>query len=287
LQSKTKYYYLLIFAMFLWGGGWSALKVLTSALPMDIIIFWRFFIMSLAFLPILYFFKKKIIFSKKSIKFILLSTILNILFMVFSYLGIKYSFAGSGSVIITTLSPIMTFLLAFVLFKKSITKRQIFGLFLGLVGGSIMLKLNSLDEFFHSSNIYFLLCAITWAGVTLLAQHSKEHINPLHYSFFIAIGATAISFLFSYSSDLTLVFNQDFNFWFSLIFLSVFGQAVATTIFFIASGEIGGQKTSSFMFLVPIFALFIAWIFLNEPIEMHIVTGGIVGMIALYFINKY
>jgi drug/metabolite transporter (DMT)-like permease len=76
------------------------------------------------------------------------------------------------------------------------------------------------------------------------------------------------------------------KFWISLLYLAVLGQSVATTIFYMASGKLGSEKTSSFMFLVPVFALFIAWLVLDEPIELHIVVGGFISVLALFFINK-
>jgi len=272
--------------MLLWGGGWSALKILTYDTPMDVIIFWRFFLMTLAFLPILYFFKTPITLNAGALKYIAGSTVLNIAFMISSFLGVKYGLAGAGSVIITTFSPIMTFLLVAILFRKQLTTRQYTGLLIGLIGGYILLELNDISLFFNGSNIYFLLCALIWAGVTLLSQHSQKHIHPVHYSFFISLIATFVSFIYAYHSDLMSVFSQGYAFWIALIYLAVLGQAVATTIFFIASGKLGSQRTSSFMFLVPFFALLSAWIVLDEPIQLHIIVGGLLSMTAVFFINK-
>ena len=272
--------------MLLWGGGWTALKILTYDLPMDVIIFWRFFIMSISFLPILYFFKAPLTLNNTSIKFILSSSILNIAFMVSSFLGIKYGLAGAGSVIITSLSPLMTFILMTVIFKKQISKNQYIGLFLGIIGGVIILQLNDLNLFFNGSNSYFLLCALIWAGVTILSQRAHQHIHPIHYSFFISVIATIAAFIYSFHSDLMAVFDQGLHFWIALIYLAVLGQTLATTIFFTASGKLGSEKTSSFMFLVPVFALLSAWIVLDEPIELHIIVGGIISMFAVIFINK-
>jgi drug/metabolite transporter (DMT)-like permease len=274
--------------MFLWGGGWSALKILTQDLEMEVIVFWRFFIMSLSFLPILYLVKEPLRLNKQKVKFIASSSVLNIAFMVSSFFGIKYGLAGSGGVIITTLSPIVTFLFMAVFFKSKINSLQHVGLFIGIVGGFIMLELNDISLFLNSSNIYFLLCAIIWAGVTILSQHSHQHIHPIHYSFFISIVATITTFIYAFSLDFNLlgVFTQDTTFWVAMIYLAVLGQSVATTIFFIASGKLGSQKTSSFMFLVPIFALLVASILLNEPIQTHILLGGTFSLVAVYFINK-
>jgi len=272
--------------MFLWGGGWSALKILTYDLSIEIIIFWRFFIMSISFIPILYFIKVPLTITHSGLKFVASSSVLNIAFMISSFLGIKYGMAGNGGVIITTLAPLMTFLLVALIFKTKLFKSQYIGLFIGLIGGVIMLELNDMSLFLNGSNIYFVLCAIIWAGVTLLSQYSHEHIHPIHYSFYISVVASVASFIYAYNSDLTSVFTQSKEFWIALIYLAVLGQSVATTIFFIASGKLGSQKTSSFMFLVPIFALIIAWGILGEPIEKHIVIGGTLSLIAVYYINK-
>ncbi len=287
MNIKEKHYsYLLLLAMLLWGGGWTALKILTYDLPIEVIIFWRFFIMSLSFLPILYFIKIPLTLNKKSLSYIGGSSVLNIAFMISSFFGVKYGLAGAGSVIITTLSPVLTFLLVALIFRKKLQNRQLFGLLLGIVGGVVLLQLNDINLFFNGSNIYFLLCAIIWSGVTILSGHSHKHIHPIHYSFFISIIATLATFIYAYNSELSSVFSQGWKFWTAMIYLAVLGQTVATTIFFMASGVLGSEKTSSFMFLVPFFALLSAWLVLDEPLQMHIIIGGAISMIAVLFINK-
>jgi len=285
-MSNKNLTYLLILSMFFWGAGWSALKIIVEELPPQTIVFWRFFIMSIAFLPILYFLKEPLTLNKNSIFYILMSSVFNIAFMVSSYFGVKYGLAGAGSVIITTFSPVMTFILVVILFQKRVAPTQLFGIFLGIVGGAIMLEVNNIELFLNSSNIYFLLCALLWAGVTILSQHSHKHIHPVHYSFYIASLATVASFFYAYDTNLSAVFEQSSKFWIALIYLSVFGQTIATTIYFIASGKLGSQKSSSFMFLVPLFALFSAWLILDEPIQLHIVIGGFLSIVAILFINR-
>lgn len=277
---------LMILAMFLWGSGWTALKILTYELPMDVVVFWRFFFMSLTFIPILIYFKKPLILNKDSLKYILSSSVLNVSFMFSSFYGIKYGLAGAGSVVITTFSPIMTFLLVAVLFKNRLKTRQYFGLLLGLIGGYVLLRLDNFTLFLNSANLYYLLCATIWAGVTVLSQHSQKYIHPIHYSFFISVIATIFMFFYSYDSDLQVVFDQGIDFWIALLYLAIFGQTIATTIFFIASGKLGSEKTSSYMFLVPVFALFSASLLLDEPIQLHVIIGGLISMLAVYFINK-
>ena len=272
--------------MFLWGGGWTALKILTESVPVEILSFWRFLIMFLAFIPMLFYIKKPLHLPRKSAPYIIGSAILNVLFMIFAYLGVERSTAGSGGVIITVLSPIFTFMLSIFALKTSYHRGQYMGLIIGLIGGAIMLNIQDLDSFFNGGEFYFILCALTWAGVTLLAQHSHTHIHAIHYSFFIAGFATLILFVVTLSQDISMVFKQDGNFWIALLYLGVLGQTVATTIYFVASRKLGSSKASSFMFLVPVFALLVSYMVLDERIKLHVVVGGLVSLISVYLINK-
>jgi len=272
--------------MLLWGGGWTALKILTVHVGVEVLSLWRFIIMFVSFIPILFFLKKPLHLPKKSVPYIFSSAVLNVMFMILAYLGVERSTAGSGGVIITVLSPLFTFVMSSILFKHGYSKNQYIGLFIGIVGGIIMLNLYNEQDFLQGGNIYFILAALTWAGVTFLAQKSHVHIHPVHYSFFISAIATMILFMLNIFNDITIVFYQGMDFWLALLYLGVLGQSVATTIYFIASGRLGSSKASSFMFLVPLFALLISYLILDEPIKMHIVIGGGICLCAVYLINK-
>ena len=278
--------YLLVFAMLLWGAGWPALKVLTYDLSLEVVSFWRFFLMIFAFIPILFYLGKPLSLRKEALRYVIPSAVLNVLFMVFAFLGVKYGSAGGGGVIITTLSPVLTFFLVSLLLKRVLPKAQLLGLALGFIGGLVMLKITSVYHLFNGGELYFLLCALDWAVLTVISQRSHAVIHPVHYSFFIAIFAAVILFFIALPYRITAVFDEGIGFWGALLYLAVFGQTVATTIYFIASGKLGSAHASSYMFLVPIFALLSSWLLLGEPIEMHILIGGAVTLLGVYLINR-
>lgn len=284
MQAKH-FSYLLVLAMFLWGGGWPALKLLTYTLPVEVVSFWRFFLMIFAFIPILLIMRKPLILKREALKYIIPSAVLNVLFMVFAFIGVQKGFAGSGGVVITTLSPVLTFLLVSLLFKKHPPKMQIIGLVIGFIGGLIMLQVTELIGDLNGAEIYFFLCALIWAILTLISQHSHAVIHPVHYSFFIAIFASIIFFFIALPYGITAVKDEGLVFWSALLYLAIFGQTIATTIYFIASGRLGSAHASSFMFLVPMFALLTSYIFLEESVQLHILIGGAVTLLGVYVIN--
>lgn len=287
-MSDNRLFALMVFAMLLWGGGWVALKVLTPLAPLEVITFWRFMIMFLAFIPFLIWQKKAVIINKKSLLFATLSTIFNILFMIVAFIGIKQGLAGSGSIVITVLSPLITFILASYIFKHRFTKKELLGLGIGLIGGSVMLFGGdiSIGTFLDAGYLYYLIAALIWAMVTIISQKASLHVNPIHYSFIISIIGTLILSSVALKYDLFMVFDQGAIFWFALIYLGVFAQTVATTIYYIASKHIGSAKSSAFMFVVPLSALLLGVVLLDEPVEYSVLFGGVLGLIAVTIISR-
>jgi drug/metabolite transporter (DMT)-like permease len=80
--------------------------------------------------------------------------------------------------------------------------------------------------------------------------------------------------------------NGDLKFWGNLFFSATITTSLATTFYFVATSKIGASKASSFIFLVPFSAALGSWIFLGETIEAHTIIGGLLGIAAVYILNK-
>ena len=172
--------------------------------------------------------------------------------------------------------------------KTAITRYQIAGMSLGFIGGLIMLEVGfiSSETFFSKGNTFYILASLIWAFVTMLSQASHKYLHPVHYSFAIAFIGTIIAFFGTLHVDLMIVFSQGLSFWIALVFLGIFGQTIATTIYYIASGRLGSSQASSFMFIVPLTALLLANLILDEALETHILIGGAISLLSVYLINK-
>lgn len=276
----------MIIAMMLWGGGWPALKILSDSASWEVVTFWRFALMSIAFIPILFWYKKPFRFSAKALGVASISALLNTAFMGLSYYGVMVGTAGAGGVVITTLSPLLTVLIAIVFLGVKPSQKHTIGLLIGLIGGAIMIEIWNFDVLTNGGNGIFILCALVWALLTLVAQRSHLHMDPIHYSFLLGLVATAGMFFVAYPYGIWNVFEQDSRFWSALIYLAVLGQTVASTIYFIASGRLGSGKSSSYMFLVPVCALIASFLLLYEIPSLFLLIGGAVSMIAVYLINR-
>ena len=85
---------------------------------------------------------------------------------------------------------------------------------------------------------------------------------------------------------LTAIFSYDWIFWMNFIVISSLSLGFGTTIFFLATMKIGSNKTSSFMYLVPISALAFSVIFLREELALTTILGGSLAILGVYLVNQ-
>ncbi len=88
------------------------------------------------------------------------------------------------------------------------------------------------------------------------------------------------------SNIFAMAHTTDFHFWGNLLFSSVIVTTFATTMYFFATSRIGAEKASSFIFTVPFTAALCAWLILGEVTEPHTIVGGLLGIAAVWSINR-
>ena len=71
-----------------------------------------------------------------------------------------------------------------------------------------------------------------------------------------------------------------------MAYTSVISTSIATTFYFLATVSLGAEKASSFIFLVPLSAALSSWFLLGETIQINTIAGGVLGIMAVYMLNK-
>jgi len=285
--GKTTFTILMLMAMFGWGGSWTSSKVIANMAHPEVLIFWRFLFTVLSFFPIMLVWKKSFALSRGSLIHVLMGALFLVTYNRFFFWGLQNGLAGAGGVLVTTLNPLLIFLLSLVFFRRKASKRQITGLVLGLTGGAILLEVwhISVAKLFGSGNAYFLAASIAWASLTITSEKSKHSASPLVFSFYVFCCATVIIFPVAYPLGIFDVFQLGWTFWFNILYMALIATTFATTVFFAASGRLGSEKAGAFIFLVPFSAVLFSWLILNEIPRWYTIVGGIIAMSAVYLIN--
>ena len=288
-KEEKKFTLLMVFAMITWGYSWVGAKIIGpyGYLPVKILL--RFFLAALALIPILIKYQIRFKINKEGLLFILWNSISLCLYNYFYFKSTHIGLAGAGGVLVTTLNPILTSLFVYLIIDRKTAKiKDIIGLVIGLIGGSIIIRIWEMDInlMIQSGNLYYILASCSWVSVTIASQKAKDKIHFLTYSFWSFLIASLLILPFCEINAVIQVTNYDYIFWINMILLSIIVMSFANTMYFFASSKIGAIKASSYIFVVPLTAIIFSKIILNEQILSTTILGGILSISAIYLINK-
>jgi drug/metabolite transporter (DMT)-like permease len=200
--------------------------------------------------------------------------------------------AGKTALIVS-LSPILTALIvAFILHEKLGPKRWL-GIIMALVGVSIVVTQGQLlngwqaiSQTFELGEGFMLLAVCSWVAYTITSRFALKGLS--------AIAATTYATLFGalfLSVGALFEIPQLTQSMFSLtnigaiLYLGVFGTAVAFIWYSEGVKTIGAARTVVFTNLVPVFGLIFGALILSEPILPSMLLGGAIVITGVFLTN--
>jgi drug/metabolite transporter (DMT)-like permease len=249
------------------------------------IIFYRYLFTTVSMLPILLWLKRSFSIDRRSLFMTAVAagilTIYTWLFIEGTHLGT----AGLGGAFVTTLIPIVTFVLSAMLGRRTIRKKDALALLLGALGVMTILNVWSFShaQIFRLENLYFVIAAILWAILTIVAS-KVTGVGPMVYSFYLYLFTTLIEgFVADFHTSMIHLGTLP---WLNLLSLALFSTTFATSIYFIGGQKIGADRISSFTFLVPFSAIGLSAVFLGEKITGGMLIGTVMAVAAIYLLNR-
>jgi drug/metabolite transporter (DMT)-like permease len=74
--------------------------------------------------------------------------------------------------------------------------------------------------------------------------------------------------------------------WFSLFYLGVFGTVLGFVWYYEGIKKLGPSKASLFINFVPISAILMAFLFLDEPLTFSLLVGALLVTAGVYLTNR-
>ena len=259
----------LIFAMFIWASSFVALKSAMNDLGPFTVIFFRMLIASLCFL---YFIKGflKYDFSKKDIKFILLLALFEpCLYFIFESKALQLTSASQAGMI-TSLMPIITAMVAGYFLKEIISKQMIFGSLIAM-SGAIWLSLQGTSSLDAPNpllgNFLEFLAMLCAAFYTVTVRYLSDRYSALFITAIqVFIGTIFFIPLFIYEY-VNIGLNMTIESFLWVAYLGVIVTLGGYGLYNYALTKIEASKASIFIYLIPVFTLFLAYFMLNEKLS--------------------
>lgn len=232
--NSLKWVYLIVLSI-IWGSSFILIKKgLIGLTPVQLgairIIFTSFFLFIVGF-------KRVQHIKLKEWKWVILTGLLGTFFPAFLFAFAETEIDSSIASILNSLVPLNTIILGFFIFKITSTKRQVLGIFIGLIG-TLLLVLNGASINPDQNYRYVILVIIATfmyaASVNILKRY-LQHVNALT----IAVGNFAVILI---PALVILICSGFFKAdvlsapslkpaLFYMLLLSLFGTAIAKVIF--------------------------------------------------------
>ena len=169
--------------------------------------------------------------------------------------------------------------------KPRVPKNEIIGLILGILSGILLLDLGGFNELFGKFNVFFVLCALDWAFMSIFTQ--KIRMNPLAMNFYITIISILAFTPILFMQETYFLFAADLKFWSNLLIVAILSTVIGTSIYYLGIKELGSVRANSFILLVPASALLCSFVLLDERPSLLTLIGTVLAICAIYLINIY
>ncbi|TBN15783.1 DMT family transporter [Hyunsoonleella pacifica] len=286
--NSLKWAYLIVLAI-IWGSSFILIKKgLLGLTPVQLgairIIFTSFFLFIFGF-------KRVKSIKLKEWKWVILTGLLGTFFPAFLFAFAETEIDSSIASILNSLVPLNTIMLGFFVFNVKSSKRQVVGVFIGLLG-AILLVLNGASINPDQNYLYVafvIIATFMYAASLNILKRYLQHVNALT----IAVGNFAVIVL---PAIIILLCSGFFKMevlsaptlkpaLFYMVLLSLFGTAIAKVMFNKLVHISTPVFASSVAYLMPIVAVF--WGILdNERFSFLQAIATLIILIGVYLAHK-
>ena len=227
---------------------------------------------------------------KKSWKWIIITAYFGTFFPVYLISYGQTEIESGLASIITTVTPINTLIIGIIFFSLSFSTKQIFGLFIGLLGSILLLyeakETNSDTNIFYSFFVFMTTVGYA-ASVNLIKKYLTE-IPPdvVTAGIFLSISPPALLVLiFSDFSSLDFYDTKVINSILFVFILGVISSATAQTLFNKFVKIASPLFASAVTYTMPLVAIF--WALLDgEVLTIMQYFAAAIILIGVYMVNK-
>ena len=287
---KLIHFKLLLTAIF-WGGTFIAGKSLSDHVAPFSAAFLRFVIASIPLLFMTYRMEGRFPpIQKEKVFYLLLLGLTGVFsYNVFFFKGLRLIHAGRASLIIAN-NPIFITIASFFLFKEKLNAVKIVGILVSVTGAMVAISRGNLQgmltESFGYGEIFIFLAVLSWVAYSLIGKRVMQDFSAIEAVTYASVIGAIMLFPAALAEGMsTDIFDYSLVNWFSLFYLGFFGTVLSFVWYYEGIQKLGPSKASLFINFVPIAAIILAFLFLDEPITISLLAGAAMVSLGVYLTN--
>jgi drug/metabolite transporter (DMT)-like permease len=211
-------------------------------------------------------------------------------FNCFIYVALHYTTAINAA-LINSLMPVVTFLLALALLRERPSWLQLVGVVLALAGAAVVISRGEpahiLALELNRGELLVLVGLSCWAAYTVLIKWRPTGLPPSAFlPAMFGIGAAFHLPLLAWERGTVGGFDVTPEVAASILFFAVFPSVLAYIFWNRAVAAIGPSRTSTFMYLMPIFSAALGVWLLDEPFRAYHLVGIVLVFSGIAFVTR-
>lgn len=279
--------------MFMWGGTWIAGRIIAQELsaPLAIAAI-RFVVAGLVLAAVALFSEGRIPLPQSGRSWGVVCGLG--FFGIFLYglcffFGLQHISAGRGALVVA-LNPVIVVLVAWLFGHERMNARKAFGIGLALAGCLTVIgngdPMALLEGTVGIGELLIVGCVLSWTAYTFIGRQATKTLSPLATTLHASlIGALLLGAAAFVQGDIEPA-GWSWRVWASMLFLAIFGTAIAYTWFTDAVHQLGAGHASVFINLVPVFAVLQAAVLLDERLGLAVLAGGLLVIAGVWLTTQ-
>jgi drug/metabolite transporter (DMT)-like permease len=205
------------------------------------------------------------------------------------YVAAHFTTANNMS-IVTAALPAITIVTAWLLIHERPAKAQVLGVIISALGVMGIIFQGSPANVYHLvfdyGDLLVVGSTVCWSLYSVFLRKFNLPLHPVSL-LTMTIGLGLIFIVPFYLWE--VIYTKDFSIgWHVLpifLFLGIFPSILAFLCWIYGVAKVGPSTSSMFLYLLPIFAAFLAFTFLGEEVHLYHLFGGSLIFIGLYLAN--
>lgn len=285
-------YIKLIASVTLWGGTWIAGRHLAQHVPPFVAAFIRFAIASIFLLWLTKRVEGRLPGLNRSnfVSLAFLGFTGVFIYNAFFFTGLQTLSAGRAALIVAAIPAVLSVYSGIVL-KEPFPPLKIFGVLLSFLGVALIVSdgnpIALLSQGLSKGDLAILGCVISWSAYTLAGRRAMTRFSPHASVTWSCVLGSLFLLIPALSSGLPhVVAESNWLDWFCFVFLGVLATGLAFSWYYEGIKSVGPSRAGVFINLVPVTAVLLGYLLLDEPLSHSLIAGGIMVMAGVWLTNR-
>jgi len=204
--------------------------------------------------------------------------------------GLSLIEAGRAALIIAT-CPAFIAIASRVFLREHLGPIRALGIALSILGATVVISRGNFREVLAGGvgpgELLILGCVANWVVYSLLSRVVMRRLAPLTTVFYSVVVGTAALFVSAcfegLDENLRRIAPLD---WVAIIYMAVFATVIGFLWFSEGVKEIGATRAGLFINFVPVFAVLLAFLLLDESLTRSLGIGAALVFSGVYLTNK-